>query len=102
MIEMKVLNRGDQMDAVETAQEAKQQNIIDMAIVFTAMIPFFQEHSADLIKEKLTVLFGVIDRIRTEEDFSKIHRDFCRWFVRTIICCRSSFVRISGTPLKIT
>jgi len=33
---------GDQMDALELAEKAKKQNIIDMAVGFTAMMPLFQ------------------------------------------------------------
>ncbi|MGD9161014.1 MAG: hypothetical protein PVG39_21530 [Desulfobacteraceae bacterium] len=101
MIEMKVLNRGDQMDATETAQEAKQQNIIDMAIGFTAMIPFFQERSVDLIKEKLTDLFGGLARIWTDEDFSRIHREFCQWFVKTIRLAKSGGPSAYGHAAKV-
>ncbi|NVM26237.1 MAG: hypothetical protein HWN70_10055 [Desulfobacterales bacterium] len=56
-------NTGDQMDALELAEKAKKQNIIDMAVGFTAMMPLFQERSADLIKEKLADLFEGLDRI---------------------------------------
>ena len=56
-------NTGDQMDALELAEKAKKQNIIDMAVEFTAMMPLFQERSADLIKEKLADLFEGLDRI---------------------------------------
>ncbi|MGD9076463.1 MAG: hypothetical protein PVJ69_14695 [Desulfobacteraceae bacterium] len=72
------------MDALELAREAKKQNIIDMAVGFTVMMPLFQERSADLIKEKLAGLFEGLDRISSDQDFSKMHRDFCQWFVKTI------------------
>jgi len=45
-------NTGDQMDALELAEKAKRQNIINMAVGFTAMMPLFQERSADLIKRE--------------------------------------------------
>ena len=51
-------NTDDQMDALELAEKAKTQNIIDMAVGFTAMMPLFQERSADLIKEKLADLLS--------------------------------------------
>ena len=72
------------MDALELAEKAKKQNIIDMAVGFTAMMSLFQERSADLIKEKLADLFEGLDRISSDQDFSKMHRDFCQWFVKTI------------------
>ncbi len=72
------------MDALELAKQAKKQNIIDMAVGFTAMMPLFQERSADLIREKLADLFEGLDRISSDQDFSKMHRGFCQWFVKTI------------------
>jgi len=82
-------NTGEQMDATELAKEAKQKNIIDMAIGFTAMIPLLQERAADLIKEKLTDLFEGLERVRTDQEFSKIHSDFCQWFVKNIRLAKS-------------
>ena len=38
-------NTGDQMDTPILAEKAKKQNIIDMAVGFTAMMPLFQESS---------------------------------------------------------
>ena len=72
------------MDAVELAQQAKKRNITDMAVGFAGMMPLFQDGSADLIKGKLTEFFEGLEGIRSEEDFNKIHRDFCQWFVKTI------------------
>ena len=77
-------NTGDKMDTLKLAEQAKKQNIIDMAVGFTAMTPLFQDRSADLIKEKLADLFEGFDRIGSDQDFSKMHRDFCQWFVKTI------------------
>jgi hypothetical protein len=72
------------MDSLELAEQAKKQNIIDMAVGFTGLMRLFQEGSADLIKGKLTELFEVLDRVGSDQDFSKMHRDFCQWFVKTI------------------
>lgn len=66
------------------AEKAKKQDIIDMAVGFTAMMPLFQESSAGLIKEKLADLFEGLDRIISDQGFDKMHRDFCRWFVKTV------------------
>jgi hypothetical protein len=72
------------MDALELAKQAKKQNIIDMAVGFAATMPLFQEHSGDLIKEKLADLYKGLDRISSDKDLSKIHSGFCQWFVKTI------------------
>ena len=63
------------MDALELAEEAKYQNIIDMAVGFTATLPLFQERSADLIKEKLTNLFEGLDRISSVAYGIENHRN---------------------------
>ena len=63
---------GDPLDALELAKKTKKQNIIDMAVGFTAMMPLFQERSGDLIKEKLADLFEGLDRISSDQDFSKM------------------------------
>ena len=72
------------MDARELAEKAKKQNVIDMAVGFTAMMPLFQERSVDLIKEKLADLFEGLARISSDQAFNKMHGDFCQWFVKTI------------------
>ena len=56
------------MDALELALQAKKRNIIDMAVGVTAMMPLFQEHSANLIKEKLADLFERLDRVSSDQE----------------------------------
>ena len=89
------------MDALELAEKAKKQNIIDMAVGFTAMMPLFQERSADLIKEKLVDLFEGLDRISSDQDFSKMHRDFCQWFVKTIRLAKTEEPSSYGHAAKV-
>jgi hypothetical protein len=72
------------MEVQELAEKAKKQNIIDMTAGFTAMMPLFQENSAYLIKKKLAELFEDLERISSDQDFNKMHRDFCQWFVKAI------------------
>jgi hypothetical protein len=72
------------MDALELAQQAKKRNIIDMAVGFAGMMPLFQERSADLIKEKLAEAFERLERIDSDDDFNRMHRGFCQWFVKSI------------------
>ena len=92
---------GDPMDALDLAEKAKKQNIIDMAVGFTAMMPLFQERSADLIKEKLADLFEGLDRISSDQDFSKMHRDFCQWFVKTIRLAKTEEPSSYGHAAKV-
>jgi hypothetical protein len=94
-------NTGDSMDVLELAEKAKKQNIIDMAVGFTAMMPLFQERSADLIKEKLAGLIEGLDRISSDQDLSKIHRDFCQWFVKTIRLAKTEEPSSYGHAAKV-
>jgi len=94
-------NTGDQMDATKPAEKAKKQNIIEMAVGFTAMMPLFQERSADLIKEKLADLFESLDRISSDQDFSKMHRDFCQWFVKNISLAKTEEPSSYGHAAKV-
>jgi len=89
------------MDALELAEKAKKQNIIDMAVGFAAMMPLFQERSADLIKEKLTDLFEGLDRLSSEQDVSKMHGDFCQWFVKTIRLAKTEEPASYGHAAKV-
>jgi hypothetical protein len=89
------------MDDLEVAEKEKKQNIIDMAVGFTAMMPLFQERSADLIKEKLADLFEGLDRISSDQDFSKMHRDFCQWFVKTIRLAKTEKTPSYGHAAKV-
>jgi len=89
------------MDALEQAEKAKKQNMIDMALGFTAMMPLFQEGSADLIKEKLADLFEGLERISSDQDFSEMHRDFCQWFVKTIKLAKSGEPSSYGHAAKV-
>ena len=94
-------NTGDPMDALELAEKAKYQNIIDMAVGFTAMLPLFQERSADLIKEKLADLFEGLDRIVSDQDFFQMHENFCRWFVHTIKLAKTEELPSYGHAAKV-
>jgi hypothetical protein len=94
-------NTGDQMDALELAEKAKKQNIIDMTVGFTGMMPLFQERSADLIKEKLADLFEGLDRISSDQDFSRVHVDFCQWFVKTIRLAKTEEFSSYGHAAKV-
>jgi hypothetical protein len=94
-------NTGDPMDALKLAEKAKKQNIIDMAVGVSAMTPLFQERSADLIKEKLAASFEGLTRISSGQDFSKMHRDFCQWLVKTIRLAKTEELSSYGHAAKV-
>lgn len=66
------------------AQSAKNKNIIEMALVFTAMTRVFASGSMAKIGERLEVLFGSLVNVGTREEYQTIHRAFCHWFMSEI------------------
>jgi hypothetical protein len=92
---------GDQMDVLELAEQAKKRNIIDMAVGFAGMMPLFQEGSADLIKEKLTEILEGLVKIDLDGEFSKMHRAFCRWFVKAIKLAKTEEPSSYGHAAKV-
>jgi hypothetical protein len=94
-------NTRDQKDALKLADQAKKRNIIDMAVGFAGIMPLFQERSADLIKEKLTETFEGLERIGLDEEFNKMHRAFCQWFVKTIKLAKTEEPSSYGHAAKV-
>ena len=94
-------NTRDQKDALKLAEQAKKRNIIDMAVGFAGIMPLFQEGSADLIKEKLTETFEALERIGLDEEFNKMHRAFCQWFVKTIKLAKTEESSSYGHAAKV-
>jgi hypothetical protein len=92
---------GDQMNVLELAEQAKKRNIIDMAVGFAGIMPLFQERSADLIKEKLTETFEGLERIGSDEEFNKMHKAFCRWFIKTIKLAKTEEPSSYGHAAKV-
>ena len=94
-------NTRDQKDALKLAEQAKKRNIIDMAVGFAGIMPFFQEGSADLIKGKLTETFEGLVRIGSDEEFNRMHRAFCQWFVKTIKLAKTEEPSSYGHAAKV-
>ena len=94
-------NTRDQKDALKLADQAKKRNIIDMAVGFAGMMPLFQERSADLIKEKLTETFEGLERIGSDDEFHKMHRGFCQWFVKSIKLAKTEEPSSYGHAAKV-
>jgi hypothetical protein len=91
----------DRVDARESAEKTNEENIIRMAIGHTAMMPLFEEHSVDLILEKLTYLISCLDQISTDQEFTQMHGGFCRWFVRAVKLRRSGERPSYGQAAKV-
>ena len=50
---------------------------------------------------ELADLFEGLDRISSDQDFSKMHRDFCQWFVKTIRLAKTEEPSSYGHAAKV-
>jgi len=66
------------------ADVIKRENIVDMALTFTAMVRVFEAGSKKLISEKLVREFSDITNISSRKEFDKFHKEFCSWFCNNI------------------
>ncbi len=68
----------------EKAEKVKIQNIIDMAISFTAMGRVFEKGSTEKIKAKLNNYIKDFFNLSTKEEYYGKHKEFCEWFMKNI------------------
>jgi hypothetical protein len=59
----------------------KRKNIIEMALVYTAMIRIFSKGSKAKIEAKLEELFSHLAEVTNRDEYESFHRSFCEWFV---------------------
>lgn len=62
----------------------KIQNIIDMAVSFTAMGRVFEKGSTKKIVEKLNKCIEEFFNLQTTEEYYKKHQEFCEWFMLNV------------------
>jgi hypothetical protein len=83
----------------ELAMTKKHENIIDMALTFTAMMRLFEKGSKPRVATKLSELFGNLDTITSHEQYKSTHHEFCLWFTNNIQTAEKTF-RNGKTKLK--
>ena len=68
----------------EKAEKVKIQNIIDMAVSFSAMGRVFEKKSTEKIKAKLENCIGDFLNLSAKEEYHEKHKEFCEWFTGNI------------------
>lgn len=68
----------------EKAEKAKIQNIIDMALSFSAMKRVFEKGSTEKITEKIGNCIKEFSNLNTKEKYYERHKELCEWFTRNI------------------
>jgi hypothetical protein len=72
------------MNAKDEAASIKYKNVIEMAVIFTAMIRVFEKGSKQKIAKKLESSFERLARVEGKDDFEEIHTEFCEWFLNNV------------------
>ena len=62
----------------------KIKNILDMALSFSSMTRVFDEGSNENIINHLEISIKNISSVKSEEEYQKIHIEFCEWFMKNI------------------
>jgi len=65
-------------------EEAKQKNIIDMALKFASMSRVFEANSKEKIEKELNNCLEDFYSITSEDEYKQKHTTFCKWFVKNI------------------
>ncbi len=68
----------------EDVEKAKIENIIDMALTFSAMKRVFEKKSTKKIKQKLNVCIDEFMSVNSKEEYIEMHKKFCMWFTKNI------------------
>ena len=62
------------------ALEARKENIIDMGLTFSGMVRLFSKGSKDEIVKLLSECLNKLPKIESQDDYSKMHKEFCEAF----------------------
>lgn len=65
-------------------ENVKKENIIDMAVTFTAMIRIFEKNSKNSIIDLLKEIVSQLDTITSKNEYDQIHSSFCEKFIKQI------------------
>ncbi len=63
-------------------EKVKSDNVIDMAVTFTAMVRVFESGSKEKIVSMLKKSFTSLDSIKTEKNYRDLHKQFCSNFTK--------------------
>jgi len=72
------------MNPASKAAQVKINNVIDMAITFTAMNRVFEKKSKVKITRRLIQTLSKLASDGGADSFERVHAEFCEWFVANI------------------
>lgn len=75
----------------QDAVNAKNKNIIELALGFSAMTRVFAKQSDTKILEWLETFFKGVGGVTTQSEYDALHSGFCDWFVKNISTAAKTF-----------
>ena len=70
---------------VNTAEEAKLNNIVDIALMFSAMIRLMKKGSKKQLKDKILSILNDVFHAESSTQYDMIHDNFCNWGMQSIV-----------------
>lgn len=68
----------------ENAEEIRIQNIIEMAVMFSAMGRVFEKGSIEKINKRLSEDIKAFLNLTNMGEYKEKHKEFCQWFTKNI------------------
>ncbi|MCL0065316.1 hypothetical protein M1N79_00275 [Dehalococcoidia bacterium] len=65
-------------------KEIKLHNIVDMGLTFSAMMRLFEKGTKKILRKKIVEELEGVFNANSEDKFSQIHSDFCKWGIKTL------------------
>lgn len=75
----------------QEAEDARNKNIIEISLDFSAMMRVFSKGSSATILRRLEEGFRAFDGVADKADYDRFHADFCQWFIQNISTAEKKF-----------
>jgi len=81
-------------------QETRLHNIIDMGLGFSAMIRLFDKGTKRKLRKSMITMTKKVFLAKSEEEFKRLHSEFCQWGKKEIGLARKSGTASYGQIAK--
>jgi len=69
---------------LEISEQVKRQNVINMALTFTAMMRLFSKGSKNSIAKEFGNFCAKLKDIDSVSSYENLHESFCEWFTKNV------------------
>lgn len=83
---------------LQEASAAKLKNIVELGFDFSAMTRVFAAGSYDAIVRRLEEFIAVLETVKSQDDYDRLHSEFCLWFTGRIYTASKQFKSGRSNP----